>query len=142
MPNSLLAVPKCGTTEAQMDWAKLRPCFENHLSCSSRRQEAQNFCEFCNRSEPPHVGCYNFKTHAFLANLAVNLIVNFIDFRPFSMKFSINSTKTSSQTGAARQNSFDGHCPAGLVSGIHEAAPIDLARVGADDPGEDDVVGR
>ena len=35
-------------------------------------------------------------SNAFLANLAVNLIVNFIDFRPFSMKFAIKfSTKTS-----------------------------------------------
>jgi len=28
----------------------LRACFENHFSGSSRRQEAQNFCEFWNRS--------------------------------------------------------------------------------------------
>ena len=31
-------------------------------------------------------------SNAFLANLAVNLILNFVDFRPFSMKFAIKQT--------------------------------------------------
>ena len=33
------------------------------------------------------------------ANLAENLIVNFIDFRPFSMKFAIKFSKKTSDLG-------------------------------------------
>ena len=79
-----------------------------------------------------------FPSNAFLANLAVNLIVNFIDFRPFAMKFAIKfSTKTSDlgSNSILCQASRFGHSVAHLSADF-----VENGRKGNSNQREDEVL--